>query len=189
MGKKKNAYTEMCAAIASHVKEKKTTIHSSSDYVGLTQALMNTPEHTQEIYVRNGDNEPIVKEKNPSVRYREALKGVVKQFGIDKNELGKLDDMQFSKEHAAAVADLSTTVLKDYIGTGRKFTMPITSAHESQMSIAQTTVPKKSVATNKIVQGPDGNYSSVPTGKTVTTEEHDVIKASNKVPGWLKSEK
>lgn len=155
----------------------------------MTHTLINTPEHEVEIYAKSGDKDYTIVSQKPVERYRNSLKPVLKQFGIDKDELEKINSVSFPKEHAEAVAELATTIVKDYTGTGRKLVLPITSEEEAQMSISQTVVSEKVTKPNKIVREDDGKYVSVPTGKTVKTKEHTAIKSSNKIPGWLKEVK
>lgn len=192
MAKKiRTTYDTLCAEINEKVKKAGSTTQSKTDLVAMTQGLLNCPEHDIEVYSKGETGgAPVVKTISPSKRYRESLKPVLKQFGIDKDELQKVEDITFSKEHAAAVCEVATTVIKDYTGVGRKFVFPITSETESQMSIAQVNVGNKTNETRKIVKDEaTGKYNSVPTGKTVTTKAHTAMKASNKIPYWLKSEK
>lgn len=189
MGKKKNNYTNLCEEIASKVKKNGSKSHSNADLVAMTHTLVNTPEHEVEILVKDGDKGYNVVAHKPVERYRNSLKPVLKTFGIDKDEAEKIMDVPFSKEHAEAIVDLSKTIVKDYVGTGRKLVFPVTSENESQMSISQVEVEEKVTKPNKIVKDEKtGEYTSVPTGKTVKTKAHLALKASNKVPGWLKSE-
>lgn len=187
MGKAKTQYAELCLEISEKVKKNGSTSYSKSDLVAMTHSLVNTPEHEVEIFVKssNGD-EPTTVTTKPVEKYRESLKPVLKSFGIDKDELDKIHDVSFGKDHAEALSELAGTIIKDYTGTGRKFKFPITSMGEGEMSLSQATVKEKTVATRKIVKDDAGEYSSVPTGKTVTTKTHKAMKASNKVPGWLK---
>lgn len=186
--KAKNQYNELCSQITAKVKKNGSSSYSKSDLVTMTQSLLNTPEHEVEVFIKNGDKEPSVVTIKPVEKYRESLKPVLKQFGIDKDELNKLQTVTFSKEHAEAVSELAGIIIKDYTSTGRKFKLPITSVTEGEMSISQVTVNDKTTDTRKIVKKDNGEYESIPTGKRVKTKEHTALKASNKIPGWLKEE-
>ena len=189
MSKKlKNQYNELCSQITEKVKKNGSSSYSKSDLVAMTQSLLNTPEHEVEVFIKNGDKEPTTVVTKPVEKYRESLKPVLKQFGIDKEELNKLQSVTFTKEHAEAVSELAGVIVKDYTGTGRKFKFPITSLTEGEMSISQVTIGDKTTDTRKISKKPNGEYESLPTGKRVKTKEHTALKASNKIPGWLKKE-
>lgn len=188
MAKKTDKYTELCAEIAEKVKKNGSKSHSKTDMVSMMQTMINTPEHEVSVYVKNTDGSaPSVVTTNPVKEYRESLKPVLKSFGIDNEELDKIQDIQFTKKHAEAICDLSVNLIKDYTGTGRKLALPINEKDEAQMSIAQTHVEEKKTEPKKIVKDEKtGAYNLIPTGKKVTTKEHDVMKASNKIPYWLK---
>lgn len=189
MASKKTDYDVICDAIKEKVKKNGSSSYSKSDLVELTRALINTPEKELSIFVKNSkSDEPTIITSKPVEKYRESLKPVLKQFGIDKAELDKIQDIQFTKDHAESLAELSQVIVKDYTGAGRKLKFPITSASEGEMSITQVNVKEKTADTRKIVKGDDGLYSSELTGKRVTTKEHNAMKASNKIPGWLKFE-
>lgn len=155
--------------------------HSKSDLTNLTHTLLNTPEQELTTYIK--DTEPVV--TKPVERYRESLKPVVKQFGVDNAELDKIQDVKFSKDHAEAVVDLAQMIVKDYTGTGRKLIFPINSKEESQMEISQVEKAAKEEETKKLVETVPGKYEQVPTGKRKKTKKHKEMKVSNKVPAWL----
>ncbi len=178
----KNQYEELKAEISDAVKKSRSSRYSRSDHVKLTQTLLNTPDHEVPVYVSDPDNPVITK---PVQEYRESMKDVVKQFGVDDAELDKIQDVKFSKAHAEALNNLAAVAMKDYIGTGRKLVLPITAADESQMELSAVEKKEKSEETRKLEQNPDGSYSSVPTGKRKTTSAHTELKSSNKIPGWL----
>lgn len=191
MASYKEIVEEIEKKIKSSAKEgsKPPCVTSNSDLIAMTQGLMNDPEHqvttyTKKMVEKDGSPTPIVKQ--PSKRYRDSLKPVLKQMGIDKDELDKLDTLPLSKEHAAATMDLATHVIKDYITAGRRFYFPITKTDESQMSLSVTDIPERVTKPNRFVEGPDGTRVPQPTGKTVTTKAHKALKARNGVPFWLK---
>ena len=187
---KKDKYTELCGEIAAKVNKNGNHSFSKSDLVSMTQELINTPEHEVDVYAKNGDKEPTIITTNPVKNYRDSLKPILKNFGVDSAEAEKIDTMPFGKKHAEAICDLATCMVKDYTATGRKLNLPITSKTDAQMSITQDRVKTRTTETNKIVKDEaTGKFSTVPTGNIVTTKEHSVMKAGNAVPYWLKETK
>ena len=178
-------YDKLKKEITDKVKAAGGTRHSKSDLTSMTQTLLNTPEQEVPVYIKDS-KEPVI--TKPVERYRESLKGVVKQFGVDNAELDKVNDVTFNKEHAEAIMDVAQTVMKDYIGTGRKMIFPITDEAESQMEISMVEKSDKVEETRKLVQQEDGSYKTVPTGKKKSTKAHREMKVSNKVPAWLITE-
>ncbi len=193
----KSKYSELCRDIEAKIKAsakpngKIPVSTSNSDLTAMAQSLLNSPDHevieyNPKVTDANGDPSTVVKQ--PSKRYRESLKPMLKAMGIDKNEVDKLDDYQFNKEAAAALMETAGTVIKDYIDVGRKYKFPITSMDESQMSISTTSVDEKINKTNKFEKDENGVTISVPTGKTVKTKKHKNIKVTNTIPHWLKED-
>ena len=180
MGKTK--YDELKEEMRSKVDKAGGNRYSKSDLTHMTHVLLNTPEQEVTTYMKDVKDPVITK---PVERYRESLKPVMKQMGIDGPELDKVQKVTFDKAHAEAVNDLAMTIVKDYTGTGRKMILPVTSKDESQMEITQVVKPEKIEDTKKLVQKEDGTYEQVPTGKRKKTSEHREMKVSNKVPGWL----
>lgn len=164
---------------------------STTDLIGLAQALMNSPEYEQNEYKKSSvgaDGQPVPTQSKPSTRYRESLKPTLKQLGLDKEEVNQIDNISFSKEQAAAVMELSGTVIKDYIKAGRKYVFPITDKEETQMAISVTDVAEKKTAIKKFETQPDGKSIPVDTGRVMKTKKHSALKVSNAVPPWLKEE-
>jgi len=189
MSKAKTKYENLCDQISAAVTANRTSSYSHGDLVAMSHALINSPELEKTIIVKDPEsNGPKEITLRPSKEYRDSLKGVVKKMGVDINELGKLDEMEFSKDHAEAICGLATTLVNDYTRTGRKFIFPMTSKDQSQMSITQEKVGEKKVAGRKIEKDETtGKYTSTETGAIITTKPHVVMSASNPVPGWLKS--
>lgn len=162
-------------------------IASKSDMTNLTLALLNDVDYAAEIVVPSA-GKPEKKEVELSKRYRSSLVPVLREFGIDKDEVKKIQDVKFSKEHASAMTDLVTYAQKEYMDAGRKLKFPMTSEGQTSMSASVVSLPEQVKATKKIVQQEDGSFKSVPTGKTVKTKKRSVLKTSNSVPPWLKEE-
>lgn len=181
----KSVYEQVLSDIKKTAKDKKSTRFSKSDFVNSATALLNSDDYEASIFIKDGTEAKEVKTQ-PVRKFREAMKPVLKKFGVDNAELDKIHDVEFPKAMGEALYDVSTEAIRGYMGTGRAFAFPMGSKDETQMSIAVTDVKEKSVETRMIKQKQDGSYESVPTGKSVTTKKHKALKASNKVPGWLK---
>ena len=175
-------YEKLKAEITEKVNKTGGTRFSKSDMTKMTTAMLNSKDYEVQNYIKDVKDPVTTK---PVERYRESLKSVVKQFGVDAAELDKVQTIPLGKEHAEALNDLSLQIVKDYTSTGRKLILPINNPDESQMEISQRVVKEKEVETKKIEQQADGSYASVPTGKKKKTKKHVEMKVSNKVPAWL----
>ena len=160
--------------------------YSKDDLRDMANQLINDTEYEMTRYIKDV-NAPV--NVNLSQKYRDSLKPTLKQLGLDAAEVERINDVQFSKDHAEAVTELGVQIVKDYIDVGRKMIFPINAQDESQMEICVGIKDETVEDTMKIVKtvDVDGNetYERVPTGKRVTTKQHREIKASNKKPGWL----
>ena len=188
----------MCEAIEAKIKgntkpgSKPACVTSTSDLVGMTHAMLNSPDYEVATYTKktvDKDGKPTPIYKNPAKRYRDSMKPVLTHMGIDRAEVDKIDTIPFSKEHAGALIELATHVQKDYLNMGRRFVYPITNLDEAQMSLSITDVDEKVTKPNRFVKDDSGRSVPEPTGKTVTTAPHKAIKARNVIPFWLRTSK
>lgn len=179
---KKNKYTELCEQLKSKVQAAGGSRYSDTDRVMIMETLINTPEHESEVFVKDSE-EPVV--MTPSRDYRESLKPVLEQFGVDKAELDKIQEVEFPKKHAKAVIGLADAAMKDYLDVGRKMILPTTTRDETQMEFSRVWKEEKQEDTRKPVETSPGHYESVPTGERRITAPHYEIKASNKTPDHL----
>lgn len=181
----KTDYEKLKDEITAKVKKTGGTRYSKSDMTQMTTAMLNSPSYEVKNYIKDV-KEPVV--TKPVERYRESLKPMLKQFGVDNAELDKVQSVSFGKEHAEALNELGMQIVKDYTSTGRKLILPINAADEAQMELSRCVVEAKEEETKKIELQPDGSYASVPTGKKKKTKKHNRMKVSNKVPAWLVEE-
>ncbi len=150
---------------------------SNSDLNELAHAMLNSPEHVSRRYDTRGQT-PEYTEARPVQRYRESMKPMLKTLGLDKHDIEAMDTVVISKEHAAAMMDVSTTVVHDYLKAGRKLSMPVMAEDEAKMEINMTLAPERE-SVNRF----SGD------GAVTVTKERKIAKASNKVPAWLKSKR
>lgn len=187
----KSSYRKACDELEAKIKasaqpgRKSSCAYSRSDLDFLATALINCPDHTvTEYQMRTSDidGKPVTIEKQPAKRYRDSLKPTLKAMGLDKNDIAKIDDIQFPKEHASAIMSVATTVMKDYMRAGRKFQFPITSEDEVRMEICCDEAPER-INPNRFAKTDDEKKRMTKTKKRV------VIKAKNSaVPSWLKED-
>ena len=195
VAKNKNAYTDLCDQIKKKIddsnkaKNKVSYAVSKSDLESMATTLLNTPDHEVTVYSFaakdvSGTGEPVGVAKKPARRYRESLKPMLRSLGLDKHDADRVDDIPISKEQAAAIMDLGTTVIHDYMRAGRKFTFPITEPDETRMEIHAVNAPERTSEGNRFKKDTD------PADDPITiTKERAIIKAKNPVPYWLQETK
>ena len=191
MTKNHNSYTQAWENIRAKIEEsnrakgRSSSAVSKSDLENLTVELLNSPDHivTQFSFSAkdtSGTGEPVGVEKKPSKRYRESLKPTLRQLGLDKHDADKIDDVKFSKEQAAAILDVATTAVHDYIRAGRKFSFPVTEPDETRMEIYAVRAPERTSVGNRFQKDSTNNSVTI-------TKERTILKSKNGVPYWLKS--
>lgn len=187
----KSSYAIACDELKAKIKastqpgRRSSVAYSRSDLDGLATALINCPDHVvSEYQMKTSDatGAPVTIEKQPAKRYRDSLKPTLKAMGLDKNDIAKIDDIQFPKEHASALMGVATQVMKDYMRAGRKFQFPITADDEVRMEICCDEAPER-INPNRFAKTEDEKKRMTKTKRRV------VIKAKNSaVPSWLKED-
>lgn len=184
----KSNYQVMLDELSAKIKgtnkdgKKATCSYSKSDLESLTLGLLNSPDHVVTEYqmkVSEADGTPVTIDKTPSRRYRESLKPMLKALGMDKNDAEKVNDIQFTKEHAAAVVSLSTTVIKDYLKAGRKLVLPVTANDEARMEMYCDTAPER-INQNRFAKTEEEK------AKVSKTLARTILKSKNATPSWLR---
>ena len=184
----KSIYSSMLDELSTKIKsgskdgKKASCSYSKSDLENLTLALLNSPEHVVTEYqmkVSEADGSPVTIDKMPSKRYRESLKPMLRNLGLDKNDAEKISDIQFTKEHASAMMGLATQVIHDYIKAGRKFSFPITDEKECRMEFYCDTAPER-INQNRFAKTEEEK------SKMSKTLERTILKAKCQTPSWLR---
>jgi hypothetical protein len=189
MAKSSTKFDVMLAEITEKVKASGSKSSSRGDIIKVATALINEPTQSFETFVAGPDGKPTGVDHRPVEDYRNQLKLVLGQFGIDKAEQARLDTLVFSKAHAESVFNLGQWMTHAYLSTGRKLIMPGPTKNASQFHISTVDAEEKKIPTRVITTDDQGNKSSQLTGKISITKAHKAIKAGNKIPAWLKSVK
>ena len=184
----KSMYSSMLDELSAKIKagakdgRKPTCSYSKSDLDSLTLGLLTSPARIVSEYqmkVSEADGTPVTIDKMPSKRYRDSLKPMLKTLGLDKNDVEKVSDIQFTKEHAASIVALATTAIHDYILAGRKMVFPVTNSKESRMEFYCDIAPER-INQNRFAKTEEEK------NKVSKTLERTVLKSKNSVPSWLR---
>lgn len=171
-------------------ESKKSSVYSKSTLQKMTNVYFNDLDHESKRVVVSAEGKPEVTTVNPAKEFRAGLKKyVTKTLGVDAAEAEKLDTVDLPTAMTDAALDGVTFVQKDYLDTGKSLKFPMTAENETAMQVSIQSAPEKKFDTTKIEQQADGSYVSVPTGKTVTYKERQIMSVSNKVPEHLKIRK
>lgn len=181
------AYKDFRQKIA---EDSKSSVYSRTTLGSMMNEFINDPDYKVQKFVPNGDDKFVIVESQPGKEFREGLKGLAKAvYGVDNAELDKLDDATISKKVTDPMLDSVIAVESDYMKAGKSLKFPATSEDDATMQVGIVKAAGKTEATRKIVETSPGQYESIPTGVEVTYKERNILKATNKTPGWLKSTK
>lgn len=183
----KSKYEELIKTLK---ETKRSSVYSKSTLQKMTNIYFNDLEHESKRVVVSAEGKPEITSTNPAKEFRTGLKKfVTKSLGVDAAEAEKLDSVDLPTSMTDAALDGVTFVQKDYLDTGKSLKFPMTSDDETSMQISIQDAPAKTFDTTRIEKQADGSYASVPTGKTVTYKERQIMSVSNKVPEHLKIRK
>ena len=104
---------------------------------------------------------------------------MLKTLGLDKNDVEKVSDIQFTKEHASAIMGIATTCIHDYLLAGRKMVFPVTNAKECRMEMYCDVAPER-INQNRFAKTEEEK------NKVSKTLERTVLKSKNSTPSWLR---
>lgn len=178
MSKRRDKYDELRDTMREKIQKAGGSRCSESDRKELMHSLINTTDHEAEVWMKGVDEPEIT---TPVRDYRESLKPVLAQFGIDSEEQNKIMEVPFSRKHAEAIINLGDIAAQDYMDVGRKLILPITGEDQAQMELSHSKKDEKRENTRKPVEVSPGKFESVPTGDCRITAPHVELKASNKI--------
>lgn len=152
---------------------------SKGDFSRLTLALMNTPEHTTKIAkIKNGELN--LEEIQPVKAYRNSIKEVLVDFGVDKQEGEKfVNEYKFKKAQAEPFYDFMCEAMETYMMTGKRLTL--NPKEDYNASLIMEDVP----ASTDTYTAPNAQ-GTVSTGK-VKKDAHKKIKVKSTVPKHKKT--
>lgn len=162
--------------------------YSKADRLELMHTALNDSGFERPIVTKKGNDAEITMVK-PVQKLRDSLVAPLKKAGLDAEGAKEAAaNFEFTKTFAEAMIETSDVVNRDYLDTGRKLNMVMTSTNEAQAAIQLVDVKEKIKATKAPEKQEDGSTVMVPTGKTIKTAGHDGFKVKAKVPVWLKEE-
>lgn len=158
-------------------KVKKT--FSRTDFDALLKAMVNEVEYTT-TYCGTKNGEMVTKEVKPVKIFRESLKRVLMNFGVDSQEAEKMvKDYKFT--NVDGWYELMCEIIYRYMEANKKFDFPTREDFKGSISI-------------KNVEEATGTYSAIKkkgeTGPAETfkikTKSHKILEKKSKAPNWLK---
>lgn len=187
--KTKKEVEAMIAEVRKTSKDTGSTGNSRGILCDIATGILNCPDYEMPNFKVGKDGSAEKFMTQPAKEFRTQTANVVsKTLGLDKADTQRLEDeMEFTPKFAGAMVDVTDAITGEYLSTGRAKLMPTMAEDQARMMISIVTAPEKTSETSKIVKNEaKGIYESVPTGKIVTTKEHQVLKVKNGTRPWQK---
>ena len=189
---KKSEFGEYLGGVREAVKTTGSNGNSGAVATEITTKLLNTPEFEMPSYKENAKGGFDTIPSLPVKEFRaQVANASAKALGMDRADADALSDkLEFTQAFGASFNAAADAAEACYLSTGRTKNKPQLSGDVSRVSMRIGTVAAKTEDTKKIVQDPKTKkYESVPTGKRVTTKEHQVMKLKNSTMPWMKTSK
>lgn len=164
-------------AVSKSGKVKKT--FSRADYDKLLKAMLNDPSYTA-TYCTTKAGEPVTKEVEVTKMFRESIKRILLNFGVDKQEAEKMvSEYQFT--NVDGWYELAAESIYKYMEAGKKYDFPTREDFKGSISLKDV---DESVGTFTSIRK-KGDTSPTKEFK-VQTKKHKVLEKKSKAPAWLK---
>lgn len=172
-------FNEIKANVSVHKNGTVKKTFSRTDFDTLLKAMLNDPDYTTE-YCGTKNGEMIKKETKPVKMFRESLKRVLVNFGVDSHDAEKIvNDYKFT--NVDGWYELMSEIIYRYMEAGKKFDFPTREDFKASISI-------------KTIDKAVGTYSTIKkkgeTGPTekfqIETQAHKILEKKSKAPAWLK---
>ena len=161
---------------------KKSSGNSRKDLNAIAKTMLNYEEYEATYYSADSEGNPVEKKQSHVKAFRDATAdNVASCLNLDKDDRDRVAKMPISSKMAESMMDVAIDTEMEYLGTGRKLSLPTMDKNAARAGIQMKTIEEKVKETSKIVDG-----KMVPTGKRVTTFEHDQLKVKSTVFPWQK---
>ena len=158
-------------------KIKKT--FSRTDFDTLLKAMVNEPEYTTE-YCSTKGGEMVKKSVQPVKMFRESLKRVLVNFGVDSHDAEKIVS-EYKFTNVEGWYELMSEIIYRYMEADKKFDFPTREDFKGSVSVKNV---EKSVGTYSTIKK-KGDDTPVETFK-IETKSHKILEKKSKAPNWLK---
>jgi len=165
------------STVSKNGKVKKT--FSRTDFDTLLKALVNETEYSAD-YCGTKNGEMVKKTVQPVKMFRESLKRVLMNFGVDSHDAEKIVK-EYKFTNVDGWYELMSEIIYRYMEANKKFDFPTREDFKASISI-------------KTVDEATGTYSAIKkkgeTGPTeqfkINTKSHKILEKKSKAPSWLK---
>lgn len=158
-------------------KVKKT--FSRTDFDTLLKAMVNEVEYSTE-YCGTKNGEMTKKTVQPVKMFRESLKRVLMNFGVDSHDAEKIvTDYKFT--NVDGWYELMSEIIYRYMEANKKFDFPTREDFKASISIKNV---DKSTGTYSAIKK-KGDNSPAEKFK-IETGSHKILEKKSKAPSWLK---
>ena len=164
-------------SVGKNGKVKKT--FSRADFDTLLKAMVNDVEYTT-TYCGTKNGELVKKEVQPVKMFRESLKRVLTNFGVDSNDAEKIVS-EYKFTNVDGWYELMSEIIYRYMEADKKFDFPTREDFKGSISMKNV---DEAVGTYSSIKK-KGETGPVDTFK-IETKSHKILEKKSKAPNWLK---
>lgn len=164
-------------SVSKNGKVKKT--FSRTDFDALLKAMLNETEYSTE-YCGTKNGEMVKKTVQPVKMFRESLKRVLMNFGVDSHDAEKIVT-EYKFTNVDGWYELMSEIIYRYMDANKKFDFPTREDFKASISIKSV---EKAVGTYSAIKkkgetGPAEKFK-------IETKSHKILEKKSKAPAWLK---
>lgn len=168
-------FNEIKSEITTGRSGKPVKSFSKSAFDKLAKAMVNEVDYTIEaVSIKNGEVQS--KELKPVQMYRNVIKGILQDFGVDKQEATRILDSSYEIRSVDGLYELASELIYQYIDAGKKFDFVPRRDFTGSLSLREI---DETVSEHKLINK-EGTVK-------VKKEKHKVLEKKSKAPRWLKT--
>ncbi|HEY8401796.1 MAG TPA: hypothetical protein VIK89_11060 [Cytophagaceae bacterium] len=152
---------------------------SRSDFDRLAKALVNDVDYTIDaVSIKNGEVQK--KEIKPVQLYRNTIRAILQDFGVDKQEAARIMDSSYEIRSVDGLYELASELIYKYMEAGKKFDFITREDFMGSLTLREV---DESVSEHKSISK-DGEPSKT---FKVKKGKHKQLEKKSKAPRWLKT--
>jgi hypothetical protein len=152
---------------------------SKSAFDKLAKALINDPDYTiHSVAIKNGEVED--REVRVVEKYRNVIRGILQEFGVDKQEAARVLTSDFEFRSVEGLYELASELIFQYIAAGKKFDFIQRKDFTGSLALRDV---EEAVTEHKSIRK-DGVAGQI---FKVKKAKHRQLEKKSKAPRWLKT--
>lgn len=169
------SYAEIVAEVKEEMKGGKRTFNKEL-FTDLATAYLNDVNHVTDV-VKTKNGELVHEDVNVPLNFRKAVKQVLLDFGVDKQEAEVIMTNEYQFKNLDCIYEVASETIMNYIDTGKKFTFLPKEDCTASLLLDEY---EEEVKYNKNPKDPEA------VAKPTLYKKHRKVKVESTCPAWLR---